>query len=104
MSIESWLREKLWKLEALFAGAGMAGERLAAEAALKHVREHLTELGRQIRLLRCNSRWQSMVTIRFSALSMNSRARSRIPLSIGSNQSSKSWEPSPRHTAENVSS
>ncbi|WP_198033774.1 hypothetical protein [Bradyrhizobium sp. WSM2254] len=49
MSIESRLREKLWK--ALFAGAGMAGERLAAEAAQERVREHLTELGRQIRLI-----------------------------------------------------
>lgn len=38
MSIESWLREKLWKIEALFAGAGMADERLAAEAALERVR------------------------------------------------------------------
>ena len=30
----SQLREKLRKIEALFAGAGTAGERLAAEAAL----------------------------------------------------------------------
>ena len=34
MSTESQLREKLRKIEALFAGAGTAGERLAAEAAL----------------------------------------------------------------------
>jgi hypothetical protein len=47
MSIESQLREKLRKIEALFAGAGTAGERLAAEAALQRVRERLTELGRQ---------------------------------------------------------
>ncbi|MET4036260.1 MULTISPECIES: hypothetical protein [unclassified Bradyrhizobium] len=47
MSIESQLREKLRKIEALFAGAGTAGERLAAEAALERVRERLTELGRQ---------------------------------------------------------
>ena len=47
MSIESHLREKLRKIEALFAGAGTAGERLAAEAALERVRERLTELGRQ---------------------------------------------------------
>ena len=46
MSIESQLREKLRKIEALFAGAGTAGERLAAEAALLRVRERLTELGR----------------------------------------------------------
>lgn len=45
------LGEKLWKIEALFAGAGMAGERLAGEAALERVREHLTELGRQIRFI-----------------------------------------------------
>lgn len=38
------LGEKLWKIEALFAGAGMAGERLAGEAALERVREHLTNL------------------------------------------------------------
>jgi hypothetical protein len=47
MSIESQLREKLRKIEALFAGAGTAGERLAAEVALQRVRERLTELGRQ---------------------------------------------------------
>ena len=47
MSTESQLREKLRKIEALFAGAGTAGERLAAEAALERVRERLTELGRQ---------------------------------------------------------
>ena len=47
MSTESQLREKLRKIEALFAGAGTAGERLAAEAPLERVRERLTELGRQ---------------------------------------------------------
>src|ERR1700687_3538842 len=47
MSTESQLREKLRKIEALFAGAGTAGERLAAEAALERVRERVTELGRQ---------------------------------------------------------
>jgi hypothetical protein len=47
MSTESQLREKLRKIEALFAGAGTAGERIAAEAALERVREHLAELGRQ---------------------------------------------------------
>ena len=35
MSTESQLREKLRKIEALFAGAGTAGERLTAEAALE---------------------------------------------------------------------
>jgi len=47
MSTESQLREKLRKIEALFAGAGTAGERLAAEAALERVRARLEELGRQ---------------------------------------------------------
>ena len=55
ISTESQLREKLRKIEALFAGAGTAGERLAAEAALERVRERLTELGK-IRQLRCSSR------------------------------------------------
>jgi hypothetical protein len=41
------LREKLRKIEALFAGAGTAGERLAAEAALERVRARLGELSRQ---------------------------------------------------------
>ena len=47
MSTESQLREKLRKIEALFAGAGTAGERLAAEAALDRVRARLGELSRQ---------------------------------------------------------
>jgi hypothetical protein len=47
MSTESQLREKLRKIEAPFAGAGTAGERLAAETALERVRAHLAELGRQ---------------------------------------------------------
>ena len=38
MTSESQLREKLRKIEALFVGAGTAGERLAAEAALRRVR------------------------------------------------------------------
>src|SRR5947208_16016432 len=45
MSTEAQLREKLRKIEALFAGAGTTGERLAAEAALERVRARLTELG-----------------------------------------------------------
>ena len=47
MSIESQLRDKLRKIEALFAGAGTIGERLAAEAALERVRARLAELGKQ---------------------------------------------------------
>jgi hypothetical protein len=38
MTTESQLRDKLRKIEALFAGAGTAGERDAAEAALLRVR------------------------------------------------------------------
>jgi hypothetical protein len=44
---ESQLREKLRKIEALFAGAGTAGERMAAEAALERVRARLGEAVRQ---------------------------------------------------------
>ena len=47
MSTESHLREKLRKIEALFAGAGTTGERLAAEAALERVRARLAELGQK---------------------------------------------------------
>src|SRR5580698_5411309 len=47
MSTESQLREKLRKIEALFAGAGTSGERLAAEAALERVRASLSELGQK---------------------------------------------------------
>jgi hypothetical protein len=43
---EALLRDKLRKIEALFAGAGTAGERLAAEAALERVRARLSELQR----------------------------------------------------------
>lgn len=46
MAIEAELREKLRKIEALFSGAGTAGERLAAEAALQRVRARLAELQR----------------------------------------------------------
>jgi hypothetical protein len=45
MSTESQLRDKLRKIEALFAGAGTAGERMAAEAALARVRARLAEFG-----------------------------------------------------------
>ena len=44
MSDEAVLREKLRKIEALFAGAGTIGERTAAEAALGRVHARLAEL------------------------------------------------------------
>lgn len=46
MTAEAHLREKLRKIEALFAGAGTMGEKLAAEAALERVRARLAELER----------------------------------------------------------
>src|SRR5262245_20903715 len=46
MAGEARLREKLRKIEALFAGAGTEGERLAAEAALARIRARLAEMGR----------------------------------------------------------
>jgi hypothetical protein len=47
MAIEARLREKLRKIEALFAEAGTAGEQQAAEAALQRVQARLAELQRQ---------------------------------------------------------
>ena len=47
MPDESKLREKLRKIEALFAGAGTPDERLAAEAALARVRARLAETERR---------------------------------------------------------
>ena len=47
VSGELHLREKLRKIEALFAGAGTLGERDAAEAALQRVRARLAELERR---------------------------------------------------------
>lgn len=44
---EPALREKLQKIEALFAGAATTGERVAAEAARERVRARLTELERR---------------------------------------------------------
>lgn len=44
MSLEAQLRDKLRKIECLFAGAGTPGERDAAEAALQRVRARLAEL------------------------------------------------------------
>jgi hypothetical protein len=46
MVTQAQLREKLRKIEALFAGAGTAGERLAAEAARERVRAKIAELER----------------------------------------------------------
>jgi hypothetical protein len=47
MTDDALLREKLRKIEALMAGAGTAGERLAAEAALERVRARLAEQTRR---------------------------------------------------------
>jgi hypothetical protein len=47
MPDETQLRDKLRKIEKLFAGAGTAGERDAAEAALGRVRARLAEMGRR---------------------------------------------------------
>jgi len=47
MTAQAQLREKLRKIEALFSGAGTAGERLAAGAALERVRAKLAELERE---------------------------------------------------------
>jgi hypothetical protein len=44
---ETQLREKLRKIEALFAAAGTMGERIAAEAALERVRAKLADLERR---------------------------------------------------------
>lgn len=46
MSGDARLREKLRKIEALFAGAGTEGERLAAEAALARLRARLADIER----------------------------------------------------------
>jgi hypothetical protein len=45
--IEAQLREKLRKVEALYFGAGTAGEREAAGAASERLKARLTEIGRQ---------------------------------------------------------
>jgi len=47
MIADTRLREKLRKVEALFAGAGTEGERLAAEAALARLRARLADEGRR---------------------------------------------------------
>ena len=48
MAGEAELRERLRKIEALFAGAGTEGERLAAGAAAERVRARLAEFGRRV--------------------------------------------------------
>ena len=47
MGIEQQLREKLRKVEALYFGAGTAGEKNAAEAARLRLKAKLEEIGRQ---------------------------------------------------------
>jgi hypothetical protein len=45
MNDEAALRDKLRKIEALFSGAGMAGEKAAAGAAADRIRARLREEG-----------------------------------------------------------
>jgi hypothetical protein len=47
MSIEEQLRDKLEKVEALYFGAGTAGEKNAAEAAIERLRAKLAEHSQQ---------------------------------------------------------
>jgi hypothetical protein len=47
MSIEEQLRDKLEKVEALYFGAGTAGEKNAAEAAIERLRAKLAENSQQ---------------------------------------------------------
>jgi hypothetical protein len=47
MTNEAELRDRLRKIEALFAGAGTAGERMAADAARARVQARLAELERR---------------------------------------------------------
>ncbi|MEF2074545.1 hypothetical protein [Consotaella aegiceratis] len=47
MGIEEQLREKLQKVEALYFGAGTAGERDAAGAALERLKDKLAEISRR---------------------------------------------------------
>ncbi|RJF89830.1 hypothetical protein D3874_25065 [Oleomonas cavernae] len=51
MAEEVQLRDKLRKIEALFAGAGTAGEKIAAEAALQRIQTRLAELERSDELI-----------------------------------------------------
>ena len=47
MTLEAELRERLRKVEALFAGATTAGERIAAEAARERIRARLDQARQQ---------------------------------------------------------
>jgi len=47
MADEAGLRDRLRKIEALYAGAGTAGECLAAEAAIARVRARLADAGQR---------------------------------------------------------
>ena len=47
MGIEELLREKLQKVEALYSGAGTAGEKNAAGAAMERLRAKLVEISRR---------------------------------------------------------
>ena len=46
MSDEALLRDKLRKIEALFAGAGTAGEQAAADAAAERIRRRIADIAR----------------------------------------------------------
>ena len=52
MSPEQNLRDKLSKIEALFAGAATAGEKSAAGAAAERIRARLGQAAKQRRQLR----------------------------------------------------
>ncbi len=56
MTVEAPLREKLRKIEALFARAGTLGERLAAEARWSGYGRGWASQSGAIRRWRCNSR------------------------------------------------
>lgn len=56
MSAENGLKEKLRKIEALFAGAATAGEKAAAGAAADRIRARLREIGTR----------ESAIEVRFS--------------------------------------
>ena len=51
MGGEAELRDRLRKIEALFAGAGTLGEKIAAEAALERVRARLADLQKRDELV-----------------------------------------------------
>jgi hypothetical protein len=49
VTFDGQLRDKLWKIEALFAGAATAGERAAAGAAAERIRDRLRRAERSER-------------------------------------------------------